>query len=812
MSTRIHDQDEPSDDPQTSALDDAYDAYDHAAIEAKWQARWEAEGTYLVDVDRADPATKFFNAVEFPYPSAEGLHVGNVFKYSGADVFGRYQRMAGRDVFQPIGFDSFGIHTENYALRVGEHPRALTERTIGNFRRQLHRIGAGWDWSHEFATSDPSYYRWTQWVFLQLYRAGLAVREDAEVVWCPSCRTVLAFEQLEGDRCERCGTEATRRFMKQWQLRITAYADQLLAGLDDLDWPDISKRLQRDWIGRSEGVEVDFAIAGRPRDVLSAFTTRVDTLFGVTFLAVPPGHPIIERADRDAPPQAGTRTGVEVLHPTTGERIPVVIADYVVASYGTGAIMGVPAHDARDHEFAVEADLPIATVVLPAVGADAEVGTAVTGGAWTDDGVLTGSGEFDGLDSATARDAIADWLASRGLGRRAVRYRLHDWLISRQRYWGPPIPIVHCDACGEVPVPEEDLPVLLPEVEDFHPAGTGESPLASVESFVNISCPSCGGAARRETDVSDTFLDSAWYLLRYPSSDVADAAWDPERTGRMLPVDQYAGGSEHIRRHHLYARFVTRALHDLGLVSFAEPFPRLRLGGLLTMSGAKMSKSRGNVVTPDEFIDRVGADVLRLHLLFCAPWEEGGAFSSDGLPGIERFVRRAWRLVTAPDPDGPGGVDARPLHRAIARVGRDVERMKFNTAVAALMEVVRWASSERAVMTGPEWRETTRTIALLLAPFAPHVAEEMWERLGGPFSVHRQPWPSFDPDAVHEDMATIAVQVDGRVRDRIQVAADADRDDALSAALRSDRVRRHLGDAEPRQVVYVPGRILNLVS
>jgi leucyl-tRNA synthetase len=806
------------------------DRYDPHEIEPRWQARWEADGLERFDVEAARSDRKFYNLVEFPYPSAEGLHVGHAYTYSGADVYGRYQRMRGHDVFQPIGFDSFGIHTENFALRVGEHPLALTARTIERYRRQLRRLGAGWDWSREVLTSDPSYYRWTQWVFLQLYRAGLAVRKEAPAVWCPACLTVLAFEQLEGDRCERCGSGVTTRVMMQWFLRLTAYADQLLAGLDDLDWPDVAKELQREWIGRSEGVEIDFDVAATG-ETLSVFTTRTDTLFGVTFVAVAPDHPAVAalaeaggRADdvrayaegsieRRAAVRSGAGEGAEVTgvatgatarHPLTGTEVLVYVADYVVGAYGSGAVMGVPAHDERDFEFAREHGLSVVPVIRPDDGSAALP--------WTGEGTLIESEPFTGLASGDAREAIADELETRGVGRRTVQYRVRDWLISRQRYWGPPIPIVYCERCGEVPVPEEDLPVVLPEVEDFRPTGTGRSPLASAESFVHTTCPSCGGEATRETDVSDTFLDSAWYFLRYPSTDVDDRPWDPDRTARILPVDLYAGGREHVVRHHLYARFVTRALHDLGLVPFPEPFPKIRLHGLLIKDGAKMSKSRGNVVDPEDYVDRVGADVLRLALLFSGDWQEGGDFRDDQVAGIERFLGRVWRVVTEDHRMGESGVDLRPVDRAIAAVGRDLERLKFNTAIARLMELARWAEREQEAMSLGELDRVRRTLVLLLAPFAPHLAEELWSRIGDEYSVHRQPWPEVAMEAVEDDEVTIVVEVDGKVRDRITMAAGTDREAALAAALASPKIQGYFDGREPETVVFVPDRLINLVS
>jgi leucyl-tRNA synthetase len=782
-------------------------AYDPAELEPRWNARWEQDRLFEFDVQKVPAGEKFYNLVEFPYPSAEGLHVGHVYTYCGADTYGRYQRMRGRKVFEPMGFDSFGIHTENYALRVGEHPRTLTARTIEHYRQQLRRVGAAWSWKQEVVTSDPSYYRWTQWLFVQLYRAGLAVRAKAPVIWCPSCLTVLANEQVEGDRCERCHTTVTERIMEQWFLRITAYADALLEGLDTLDWPELAKRMQRDWIGRSRGVEIDFAVEGRSL-TLTAFTTRADTLFGATFLVVSPQHPVAaELGDGGRTPagnEPGRATRAQAVNPGNGRRIPIYVADYVVAAYGTGVVMGVPAHDTRDWEFANALGLPVVQVLRS--------DQAPANGAWTGEGILVDSGPFSGMESTAAREAIADWLQQHQAGRRTTRYRLHDWLISRQRYWGPPIPIIYCERCGTVPVPEDQLPVLLPEVRDFRPTGTGVSPLATAEAFVQTQCPQCGGPGRRETDVSDTFLDSAWYFLRYPSADVETRPWDPERTARLLPVDLYAGGKEHVMRHHLYARFVVRAMHDLGHVPFAEPFPRLRLHGLLNQEGAKMSKSKGNVVNPDDYIEQVGADNLRMYLLFCGAWEEGGNFSDLGLMGIVRFTARTWRVLSEEHRPGPGGVDLRTLDRYIQRVGHDVERFKFNTAISRLMELVTWLAQQKPRMSAAEWDRSARTVVLLLAPFGPYLAEELWAHLGGAYSVHAQPWPTYDAAAVREDEITLVVQVNGKLRDRFSAPAGLAKEEAVRLVLEREAIRRHLGAREPREVVFVPDRLVNLVA
>jgi leucyl-tRNA synthetase len=709
--------------------------YDVRSIEDRWRRRWEADGFGRLNLDRVDPARKLYNLVEFPYPSAEGLHVGHVFKYSGADAFGRYQRMRGREVFQPIGFDAFGIHTENFALRLDQHPLDLTARTTERFRAQLSRGGMAWDWSRLVDTSSPRYYRWTQWLLVRLFEAGLMYQAEAPVLWCPSCLTVLAREQTEagGTACERCGDLVVERVMRQWFLRITDYAERLVEGLERLDWPERAKRLQRQWIGRSEGREIEFGD-------LTVFTTRPDTLPAVTFLAVPPDHPAA----------GGVRP-----HPLTGDPVPVHEADHVIEGYGTGAVMGVPAHDERDRRFAAAHGLPVSDAPL--------------------------------LDPGAAG----------AVGRPATRFRLRDWLISRQRYWGPPIPIVHCDGCGPVAVPDDQLPVVLPEVDEFRPTGTGRSPLAGVAGWVETSCPGCGGPATRETDVSDTFVDSAWYFLRYPSTEFDDRPWDAARTRRLLPVDFYAGGPEHVQRHHLYARFVTMALHDLGLIPFDEPFPRVRLGGLIVKDGAKMSKSRGNVTTPDQYVDAHGSDVLRCALLFTAPWEQGGEFSGDAIAGIERFFARLWRVVTGPDgqPPDPGVVD-----RAVADVEEAIERLAFNVAIARLMELTPRARSA----------EAKRVLARLLAPLAPHLAEELWHRLGEPYSVHEQPWPTYDEGALASDRVTLVVQVDGAVRGRVEVAAGVPEPAAIAAATAA--VAEAIGGREVVRTIHVPDRLVNLVT
>ncbi len=838
------------------------DRYDPKIIEPKWERTWEETDLYRVDIH--DAARPFYNLMEFPYPSGEGLHVGHVYTYCGADTYGRFQRMQGYDVFQPMGFDSFGIHTENYALKVGENPMVLTDQTVRRFREtQMKRLGAMWDWSHEVVTSHPDYYKWTQWIFLQIYKAGLAYRDTAPVTWCPSCLTVLAAEQTEKDAetgetvCERCGTPTVQREMEQWFFRITAYADRLVDGLRDLDWPELSKVLQSEWIGRSEGAEITFPVDGSDQS-FDAFTTRPDTLFGATYAVLAPEHPLVdaiatpeqrravedyvaevrnkterERIAEDVREKTGVFTGAYAINPATGERIPIWTADYVLMGYGTGAIMAVPAHDQRDFEFARKFGLPIRPVygengVAP--GPDAMTEAVAHGG------VMVNSAQFDGTpEGPEAVHKVTAWLAEQGKGTARTTYRLHDWLISRQRYWGPPIPMIYCPTDGIVPVPEEDLPVILPEIENFRPTGTGVGPLAALEEWVNVPCPVCGGPARRETDVSDTFLDSAWYFLRYPSTEFADRPFDQGLTRKWLPVDMYMGGIEHVRRHHLYARFVTMVLHDRGFLDFAEPFSRLRLHGLLdaidpeTGQAAKMSKSKGNVVTPDEYIERFGADILRLALLFAGPYEEGGAFREvrdatsgeirreGSIAGIIRFLERCYDLVAEHARGASAGVSkngpvpATAMHRTIKQVGEDVAGLKFHTAIARLMEYSTWLKENGGALEAEARAEHLRALALLLAPLAPHLAEEMWSLLGQPYSVHQQPWPAYDESQVQAQMATLVVQVNGKLRERAEAPVSISQQEAQELALGLEKVRDAVAGKEVRNVVFVPGRLINIV-
>jgi leucyl-tRNA synthetase len=805
--------------------------YDFPAFEARWRERWEASGLYRPDLRRAK--RPYYNLMMFPYPSAEGLHVGNMYAYVGSDIHGRWQAMNGFDVFEPMGFDAFGIHSENFAIKRGLHPKALTAQNVRHFREeQLMRIGNRFDWSHEVQTTDPRYYRWTQWIFVQLFKAGLAERKRAAVNWCPKDKTVLADEQVINGRCERCGTLVERRWLEQWFLKITNYADRLLDNLDTLDWSERVKNIQRNWIGRSQGLAFDLPVAGASDERIRVYTTRPDTIYGVTFVALAPQHPAVERivaparraavsayqeeaarrgtdAEAGERPMTGVFTGAYAVHPLTGELVPIWVADYVLMEYGTGAIMGVPAHDERDLGFAHAVGLPVRRVVAPSDAVETPEPLDV---AFTDPGILVESGLYTGMDSGQASEAIVAEMEARGLGERTVTYHLRDWLISRQRYWGPPIPIIYCPDHGAVPVPEDQLPVLLPDVKEYAPTGTGASPLAHVPEFVETTCPICGKPARRETDVSDNFLDSAWYYLRYPSSDDDTQPWNPKLTRKWLPVDMYIGGAEHSVLHLMYARFITMAMHDLGHLEFEEPFTRFRANGTITAEGAKISKSKGNVINPDEYIARYGADVFRTYLVFMGPYEQGGDFSDRGIGGVVRFLDRVWRLVehyaTSARDGQPEGEARRIMHGTIKRVTDDIAVLKYNTCIAALMEYLNSLEAHQDAVT----REELRTLLVLLAPFAPYITEELWQRIAGPgASVHRQSWPAYDEAALRRATVTVVVQVNGKVRGQLELPREADEAEVTAAALATERVRSAFGDAPIRRTVYVPGRLINIV-
>ncbi len=793
--------------------------YDPAALEAKWQAHWAERHTNEPDLDRA--ARPFFNLMMFPYPSAEGLHVGNMFAFTGADIYGRFKRLQGYDVFEPMGFDAFGIHSENYALTIGTNPAKLIPQNIATFRRQLRRFGGMFDWRHELSTTDPAYYKWTQWLFLQLFKAGLAYKKRAAVNWCPKDKTVLANEQVIDGRCERCDTPVEQRFLDQWFFRITNYAERLLQNLPNLDWSSSTALLQKNWIGRSEGAELVFETPSAKK--ITVFTTRPDTVFGATYLVLAPEHPLVDELtavehrstvkayQREVQSKdivsrrvgEKTKTGVFIgsyaRNPATGEAIPIWIADYVLMEYGTGAIMAVPAHDKRDFEFATQFKLPIRQVVavpgetLPIV---------------SENGALMNSGPFDGVACGEGARKIVAWLVERGLAAPRVQYRLHDWCISRQRYWGPPIPIMYCEKCGVVPVPEKDLPVQLPLIEDFRPDDTGVSPLARHEEWYFVKCPQCGGQARRETDVSDTFLDSAWYHLRYPSTEFDDRPFDPARTKKWLPVSSYIGGNEHAVLHLLYARFICMVLFDLGHLHFDTPYPRFRAHGLIVKDGAKMSKSRGNVVVPDTYIQQWGADTFRMYLMFLGPFQEGGDFRDSGIVGQRRFLEKVWALVHEAAAAKVAGAPElqQKLHRTIRKVSADTEALQYNTAIAAMMEYVNELREH-----GAGGRELLEPLVIMLAPYAPHIAEELWSVLGGKGSVFEARWPAYDERLASAGDVEIAVQVNGKLRSRLTVPRGMAEKDVLARVLADEAVKKFVDGQKVKKVIYVQDRLVNLV-
>ena len=831
--------------------------YDPQAVEAKWQAAWDAERAFHAEPisrDGAPPSPpdrqKAYVLEMLPYPSGEA-HMGHVKNYTMGDVVAHSRRRQGWLVFHPMGYDAFGLPAENAAIRTGQPPEQVTRRNIARIREQLRRLGFSIDWDTEIATCDPEYYRWTQWLFLRMFEKGLAERREAAVNWCPVDQTVLANEQVVDGACERCGTQVELRQLSQWFLRITDYAQRLLDDMDTLaDWPERVLTMQRNWIGRSEGARVTFT-TDDGRHVIEVFTTRPDTLFGATFFLLAPEHPLVPQLVADRPeatevteyvrqaaradiadrssaerPKTGVFTGRHVVNPVNGETIPVWVADYVLMDYGTGAIMAVPGHDERDFAFARAYDLPIRRVIAPA-GAppDAPFEAAEPG-----DGVLVNSGFLDGLTVDEAKRAIAAWLAERGLGDATVGFRLRDWLISRQRYWGAPIPVVHCERCGVVAVPDDELPVLLPEVDDYAPKGM--SPIAANEAFVATTCPGCGGPARRETDTMDTFVDSSWYFLRYTAPQLSSAAFEREIVDYWLPVDQYIGGVEHAILHLLYARFFTKVLYDLGYVGFAEPFARLFTQGMIYYQGAKMSKSKGNVVAPDEMVDRFGADTLRLYILFMGPAADDAEWSDHGIEGQRRFLDRVWRLAAGQEGDvlvdrpSVAAVrdDAAPFalvrksEATIAKVTGDIgERFSFHTAISAIQELVNEATKARSegALDGDvgahALRYATQTVVSLLFVFAPHIASEIWEALGGE-RLWVAPWPEAGAAFLERDAVTVVVQINGKVRDRLEVPAGLDEADLVARARSLPKVQAALDGKAIRREIVVPDRLVNLVA
>ncbi|HHT72272.1 MAG TPA: leucine--tRNA ligase [Firmicutes bacterium] len=798
--------------------------YNPQEIEPRWQDFWEQKGTFRTSEDHSKP--KFYALIEFPYPSGEGLHVGHPRPYTALDIVARKRRMQGYNVLFPMGWDAFGLPTENYAIKNKIHPRIVTERNIARFKEQLRSLGFSFDWSREVNTTDPEYFKWTQWIFLKLFEKGLAYKQEMPINWCPSCKIGLANEEVVNGGCERCGSEVEMRVKNQWMLKITAYAQRLIDDLELVDYIDRVKVQQRNWIGRSEGAEVDFPVVGTPHK-LRVFTTRPDTIFGATYMVISPEHPLLDefkeqisnyaelmayrdqakkKSDFERAELTKDKTGVEIkglraLNPATGNEIPIWISDYVLMTYGTGAIMAVPGHDERDWEFARKFGLPIVEVV---------VGGNVQEEAYTDtqSGIMVNSGFLNGLEVSEAIKKITAWLEEQGLGRRKVNFKLRDWVFSRQRYWGEPIPLVHCDKCGWVPVPEEELPVVLPDVENYEPTDTGESPLAKIRDWVETTCPKCGGPAERETDTMPQWAGSSWYFLRYtdPQNDEDLAAKD--RLDYWLPVDWYNGGMEHTTLHLLYSRFWHKFLYDIGVVSYPEPYKkRTSHGMILGENNEKMSKSRGNVVNPDEIVAEYGADTLRLYEMFIGDFEKSVPWSTDGVRGCRRFLDRFWRLQEMAVP----GKEFNPsletsFHKTIKKVSEDYENLKFNTAIAAMMALL-----NEIFAVGRITHAELKTLLILLNPVAPHITEEMWVRMGFPGYVHAQEWPKWDPDKVIEETVDIAVQINGKVRGEITVSLTDPVERARELAMANGNIQRYIEGKNIVKEIYVPGKIYNIV-
>ncbi|MCB8947541.1 MAG: leucine--tRNA ligase [Ardenticatenaceae bacterium] len=832
--------------------------YNSQAVEEKWRPVWEAQNLYQTGNDPHKPDTYILDY--FPYPSGAGLSVGHARNYVPTCIATRYKRMQGYNVLHPMGWDAFGLPAENYAIQHHIHPRESTKLFADTYRRQMQAMECAYDWSREVNSTYPNYYKWTQWFFLLLHKRGLAYRALGSQWWCPTCQTILANEQVEQGLCWRCDSEVTKKELAQWYFKITDYADRLLADLDTVNWPENIKAMQRNWIGRSEGTEVIFEVKNQQisqiekietkstesaqsvdeKFEIRTFTTRVDTLFGVTFIAIAPEHPLvgqivsegqktavshyIEQAKRKTEidrtstekVQTGVFTGAYATHPLTSQPVPIWVADYVLPGYGSGAVMGVPAHDSRDFAFAQTYDLPIVPVIEPEDGSDVE-------GCFAGYGRLINSAQFTGQTSQEAMAAITAVLQARDQGQPQVTYKLRDWLISRQRYWGAPIPIVHCPECGPVPVPEDRLPVLLPETDNFAPAGDGRSPLAHIHDWVNTTCPQCGGPAQRETDTMDGFACSSWYFLRFASPHYDEGPFDPAAVQRWLPVDTYVGGAEHAVLHLLYARFWTKVMADAGLIDFEEPFTELRNQGVLMspLDGRRMSKSRGNVITPDEVIARHGTDVLRLNVVFLGPFDGDVVWDEGGIRGMTRFVERFWNLAqekmnAAAQRRGDMNAEAvfeRARHKIIKRITQEMEDFRFNTAVAGLMEYLNSLYDFRDQLIGTDaWREALGTMARLLAPIAPFVTEEVWQTvLGNTESVHLQAWPDYDEALTQDAQITIVVQVNGKVRDRITVAADATVAMVKETAVTCPNAQAHINGQPIRKIVVVPQKLVNIV-
>ncbi|MCI2779346.1 leucine--tRNA ligase [Clostridium perfringens] len=808
------------------------------AIDKKWQDKWAESGLYKFDPNKE--GEKLYVLEMFSYPSGSQLHAGHWFNYGPVDSWARFKRMQGYNVFQPMGFDAFGLPAENFAIKTGIHPQDSTIKNIAKMEEQLKAMGAMFNWDNEVVTCSPEYYKWTQWLFLKLYEKGLAYRKKAPVNWCPSCQTVLANEQVVDGACERCSTEVTKKDLTQWFFKITDYADELLDKLDGLDWPEKTVAMQKHWIGRSTGSQVNFKVKDNDLN-FDVFTTRVDTLCGVSYVVLAPENPLVDEivsADQkeavenykeEAKKQSdierqsisrektGVFTGAYAIHPLTGKEVPIWVGDYVLATYGTGAVMAVPAHDERDFAFAEKFNLPINRVIEAKDGSETTL-------PFCEHGILVNSGEFDGLTTAEAKEKIVEKLASMGLGEKKVNFRLRDWLVSRQRYWGAPIPVVYCEECGIVPVPESQLPVELPYDVEFAP--DGKSPLAKSEAFVNTTCPHCGKPAKRETDTLDTFVCSSWYYLRYPDNKNTEAPFNPELINKMLPVDKYVGGPEHACMHLLYARFITKALRDMGYLNFDEPFTSLTHQGLiLGPDGLKMSKSKGNTISPDDYIKEYGADVFRMYLMFGFAYTEGGAWSDDGIKSVNRFVERIERIIdTAREAISKGENNKTTMdkaekelnywrHNTIKSVTDDTDKLQFNTAIARMMEFINALSkyTQEKEMNLDFLKDVVSDYLRLLAPFAPHFSEEQWSLLGNSYSIFNEAWPKFDPKALVKDEVEIAIQVNGKIKNKIMVSSDLDEEGIKAAALADEKIIASTEGKTVVKVIVIKGRLVNIV-
>ena len=808
------------------------------AIDKKWQDKWAESGLYKFDPNKE--GEKLYVLEMFSYPSGSQLHAGHWFNYGPVDSWARFKRMQGYNVFQPMGFDAFGLPAENFAIKTGIHPQDSTIKNIAKMEEQLKAMGAMFNWENEVVTCSPEYYKWTQWLFLKLYEKGLAYRKKAPVNWCPSCQTVLANEQVVDGACERCSTEVTKKDLTQWFFKITDYADELLDKLDGLDWPEKTVSMQKHWIGRSTGSQVNFKVKDSDLN-FDVFTTRVDTLCGVSYVVLAPENPLVdeivsaeqteavENYKEEAKKQSdierqsisrektGVFTGAYAIHPLTGKEVPIWVGDYVLATYGTGAVMAVPAHDERDFAFAEKFNLPINRVIEAKDGSETTL-------PFCEHGILVNSGEFDGLTTDEAKEKIVEKLASMGLGEKKVNFRLRDWLVSRQRYWGAPIPVIYCEECGIVPVPESQLPVELPYDVEFDP--DGKSPLAKSEAFVNTTCPHCGKPAKRETDTLDTFVCSSWYYLRYPDNKNTEAPFNPELINKMLPVDKYVGGPEHACMHLLYARFITKALRDMGYLNFDEPFTSLTHQGLiLGPDGLKMSKSKGNTISPDDYIKEYGADVFRMYLMFGFAYTEGGAWSDDGIKSVNRFVERIERIIdTAREAISKGENNKTTMdkaekelnywrHNTIKSVTDDTDKLQFNTAIARMMEFINALSkyTQEKEMNLDFLKDVVSDYLRLLAPFAPHFSEEQWSLLGNSYSIFNEAWPKFDPKALVKDEVEIAIQVNGKIKNKIMVSSDLDEEGIKAAALADEKIIASTEGKTVVKVIVIKGRLVNIV-